>query len=542
MINSEQLQKAFIKACNYLELNKEMVNSLNVFPVPDGDTGTNMTLTIKSAIKNLENSKINTCADVTKAISDGALMGARGNSGVILSQILRGFYLGSKDSVNIDVKTIKDCFVNAYKVAYKSVIKPTEGTILTVIREMGEFCEENFESFDDEIEFVKSILKVGFESLNRTPEILPILKEADVVDAGGRGLICLLEGALGNEVVEIKNNYEFNKPARIEHLKAQQDEDIKFGYCTEFMITSDSEDYGILRDKLSSIGDSLIVVKGDNIIKVHVHTNHPGQAIEWALEFGPLHDLKIDNMRRQHNHLHHSDEEVLKAKNNENLSNKEHKKYGFISISTGSGLDEIFKSMSVDEIIKGGQTMNPSTEDILKAVDKINADDIFIFPNNSNIILVSEQAAKISNKNLHVIKTKQIPEAFCALLNFNENLSVSENIENMNNSLKTIKVGQITYSLRNTEIDGIKIEKDDFMGILGGKIVVSEKNIDDTCDKLIKQLIDEDSSIISIYYGEDIKESDANSLAERLSKQYKDVEIELVYGGQPLYYYLISVE
>lgn len=542
MINSEQLQKAFIKACNYLELNKEMVNSLNVFPVPDGDTGTNMTLTIKSAIKNLENSKINNCADVSKAISDGALMGARGNSGVILSQILRGFYIGSKDAVNIDVKTIKDCFVNAYKIAYKSVIKPTEGTILTVIREMGEFCEENFENFDDEVEFLKAILKVGFESLNKTPEILPILKEADVVDAGGRGLICLLEGALGNEVVEIKNNYEFNKPARIEHLKAQQDEDIKFGYCTEFMITSDSEEYGILRDKLSSIGDSLIVVKGDNIIKVHVHTNHPGQAIEWALEFGPLHDLKIDNMRRQHNHLHHSDDEVLKAKKNENLSNKEHKKYGFISISTGSGLDEIFKSMFVDEIIKGGQTMNPSTEDILNAVDKINADDIFIFPNNSNIILVSEQAAKISNKNLHVIKTKQIPEAFCALLNFNENLSVSENIENMNNSLKTIKVGQITYSLRNTEIDGIKIEKDDYMGILGGKIVVSEKNIDNTCDKLIKQLIDEDSSIISIYYGEDIKESDANNFAERLSKQYKDVEIELVYGGQPLYYYLISVE
>ena len=543
MINSEQLQKAFVKACNYLESNKEMVNSLNVFPVPDGDTGTNMTLTIKSAIKNLENSSVNTCADVTKAVSDGALMGARGNSGVILSQILRGFYLGSKDAKFLDTKIIADCFVNAYKVAYKSVIKPTEGTILTVIREMGEFAQENFEKFDDEIEFIKAILNVGFESLNRTPDILPILKEAQVVDAGGRGLMCLLEGAIGDEVVKIeKSSYEFNKPARIEHLKAQKDEDIKFGYCTEFMVTSDSEEYTVLRDKLSSIGDSLIVVKGDNIIKVHVHTNHPGQAIEWALEFGPLHDLKIDNMRRQHNHLHHSDKEVLDAQKKEEAIKKEHKKYGFISISTGSGIAEIFKSMAVDEIIEGGQTMNPSTEDILKAVDKINADDIFIFPNNSNIILVSEQAAKMSDKNLHVIKTKQIPEAFCALINFNSTLSVSENIENMANSLENIKVGQITYSLRDTEIDGVKIKKDDFMGLLGGKIIVSQKNIKDTFDKLVSNLVDEDSSIISIYYGEDVKKEDAQKLVDDLSKKYEDVEVELVYGGQPLYYYLISVE
>lgn len=536
MINSEQLQKAFIKACNYLESNKEMVNSLNVFPVPDGDTGTNMTLTIKSAIKNLENSKINTCSDVTKAISDGALMGARGNSGVILSQILRGFYLGSKDCVNFNVETIRDCFVNAYKVAYKSVIKPTEGTILTVIREMGEFAFENFEKFDDEIKFLKAILKIGFESLDRTPEILPILKEADVVDAGGRGLMCLLEGALGDEIVDIKNTYQFNKPARIEHLKAQQDEDIKFGYCTEFMITSDREDYNLLKDKLSSIGDSLIVVKGDNIIKVHVHTNHPGQAIEWALEFGPLHDLKVDNMRRQHSTLHLDDK-----KTKDNLT-KKRKKYGFISISTGSGIDEIFKSFKVDEIIKGGQTMNPSTEDILNAVDKINADDIFIFPNNSNIILVSEQAKNISKKNLHVIKTKQIPEAFCALINFNENLSVKENIKNMTDSLENIKVGQITYSLRDTEIDGIKIKKDDFMGLLGGKIIISKNNIEDTFEKLIEKLVCEESSIISIYYGEDIKEIDAKKLSDKVAKKYEDIEVELVYGGQPLYYYLISVE
>lgn len=541
MINSEQLQKAFIKACNYLESNKEMVNSLNVFPVPDGDTGTNMTLTIKSAIKNLENSKINTCSDVTKAISDGALMGARGNSGVILSQILRGFYLGSKDCVNFDVETIKDCFVNAYKVAYKSVIKPTEGTILTVIREMGEFAFENFKNFNEEVEFLKAILKVGFESLDRTPEILPILKEADVVDAGGRGLMCLLEGALGDEIVDIKNTYQFNKPARIEHLKAQQDEDIKFGYCTEFMITSNSEEYNILRDKLSSIGDSLIVVKGDNIIKVHVHTNHPGQAIEWALEFGPLHDLKVDNMRRQHNHLHLTDKEILDVTKKDTV-NKKHKKYGFISISTGSGIDEIFKSFNVDEIIKGGQTMNPSTEDILNAVDKINADDIFVFPNNSNIILVSEQAKSISKKNLHVIKTKQIPEAFCALINFNENLSVEENIENMTNSLENIRVGQITYSLRDTEIDGLKIKKDDFMGLLSGKIVVSKKNIEDVFEKLVEKLVCDESSIISIYYGEDVNENDAKKLADIIEEKYEDIEVELVYGGQPLYYYLISVE
>ena len=488
MINSEQLQMAFVRARNYLESNKEIVNSLNVFPVPDGDTGTNMSLTIKSAIKNLENSKINTCADVTKAISDGALMGARGNSGVILSQILRGFYLGSKESVTLDVETIKECFVNAYKVAYKSVIKPTEGTILTVIREMGEFAEANYTYYNDEIEFCKEILKEGFRSLEKTPEILPILKEADVVDAGGRGLMYLLEGALGDEVVEIKNNYEFNRPARIEHLAAQQDEDIKFGYCTEFMITSDSEEYGVLRDKLASIGDSLIVVKGDNIIKVHVHTNHPGQAIEWALEFGPLHDLKIDNMRRQHNHLHHTDKEVEDAKHSEEV--KEHKKYGFISISTGDGIDEIFKSMGVDEIITGGQTMNPSTEDILNAVEKINADDIFVFPNNSNIILVSEQAAKISKKRLHVIKTKQIPQAFSSLFNFDESLSVDENIELMTEAISNIKVGQITYALRDTEIEGVKIKKDDFMGLNEGKITVSKKKIEDTFEALIDQLID----------------------------------------------------
>ena len=540
MINSEQLQMTFVRARNYLESNKEIVNSLNVFPVPDGDTGTNMSLTMKSAIKNLENSKINTCADVTKAISDGALMGARGNSGVILSQILRGFYLGSKESVTLDVETIKDCFVNAYKVAYKSVIKPTEGTILTVIREMGEFAEANYTNYDDEIEFCREILKEGFRSLEKTPEILPILKEAEVVDAGGRGLMYLLEGALGDEIVEIKNNYEFNKPARIEHLAAQQDEDIKFGYCTEFMVTSDSEEYEILRDKLASIGDSLIVVKGDNIIKVHVHTNHPGQAIEWALEFGPLHDLKIDNMRRQHNHLHHTDKEVEDAKHSEEV--KEHKKYGFISISTGEGIDEIFKSMGVDEIITGGQTMNPSTEDILNAVEKINADDIFVFPNNSNIILVSEQAAKISTKRLHVIKTKQIPQAFSSLFNFDESLSVEENIELMTEAISNVKVGQITYALRDTEIEGVKIEKDDFMGLNENKITISEKKIEDTFEKLIDQLVDEDSSIVSIYYGEDVKEEDANKLAKIVEEKYEDVEVELVYGGQPLYYYLISVE
>lgn len=540
MINSEQLQIAFIKAHNYLEKNKEIVNSLNVFPVPDGDTGTNMFLTIKSAIKNLENSKINTCSDVTKAISDGALMGARGNSGVILSQILRGFYLGSKDSINLDVNTLKNCFVQSYKIAYKSVIKPTEGTILTVIREMGEFAEDNYNNFDNEIEFFKEILKVGFKSLEKTPEILPILKEAGVVDAGGRGLIYLLEGALGDEYVEINKNYEFNRAARIEHLSSQKDEDIMFGYCTEFMITSDSEEYEILRDKLSSIGDSLIVVKGDNIIKVHVHTNHPGQAIEWALELGPLHDLKIDNMRRQHNHLHSTDKEVLAAKNSE--IQKDNKKYGFISVSSGSGIDEIFKSMGVDEIISGGQTMNPSTEDILKASENINADDIFIFPNNSNIILVSEQASKISNKKLHVIKTKQIPEAFTCLFNFDESLSVDENIKIMTESISNIKVAQITYALRDTDIDGIEIRKNDFIGLNAGSIIVSEKKIEDTFKKLIDEIISEDSSIISIYYGKDVSEQDALKLIRLVEEKYEDIEIELIYGGQPVYYYLISVE
>ncbi|MCI5997793.1 MAG: DAK2 domain-containing protein [Parvimonas sp.] len=541
MINSEQLQRAFIRARNYLDSNREIVNGLNVFPVPDGDTGTNMTLTIKSSIKNLENSDVKNCSDVVKAVSDGALMGARGNSGVILSQILRGFYVGAKDKEELDVETLKECFVNAYKVAYKSVIKPTEGTILTVIREMGEFAEKSYADFNDEVEFCNAILKVGFESLNRTPEILPILKEAGVVDAGGRGLLYLFEGALGNEIVEINRNYDFNKPARTEHLAAQNDEDIEFGYCTEFMITSDSEEYTVLRDKLSEIGDSLIVVKGDNIIKVHVHTNHPGQAIEWALEFGPLHDLKIDNMRRQHNHLHHTDKEVEEAKNNKEIK-IENKKYGFVSISTGNGIDEIFKSMGVDEIITGGQTMNPSTEDILNAVDKINADDIFIFPNNSNIILVSEQAAKISKKNLHIIKTKQIPEAFSALFNFDESLSVEENIEAMTDAILNIKVGQITYSLRDTEIDGVKILKDDFMGISGGKIKISKKDISEVFEDLVAELIDDETSIVSVYYGEDVTKEDAEKLVEKVSENYDDVEIELVYGGQPVYYYLISAE
>ena len=539
MINSEQLKKAFVKARNYLDSNKEIVNSLNVFPVPDGDTGTNMSLTIKSAIKNLENSKADTCYEVAKAVSDGALMGARGNSGVILSQILRGFYLGCKDSISLDINTLKDGFVNAYKVAYKSVIKPTEGTILTVIREMGEFAETNYTKFTDEKEFFNAIIKAGFDSLERTPEILPILKEADVVDAGGRGLMYLLEGALGDEDVEVKSVYEFNRPARIEHLAAQQDEDIEFGYCTEFMITSDSEEYVTLRENLSKIGDSLIVVKGDNIVKVHVHTNHPGQAIEWALELGPLHDLKIDNMRRQHSTLHLSDNKSIEKNS---ATKKENKKYGFISISTGSGIDEIFKNMGVDEIITGGQTMNPSTEDILNAVEKIDADDIFIFPNNSNIILVSEQAASISEKNLHVIKTKQIPQAFCALFHFDEGASVDKNLELMTDAINGIKVGQITYSMRDTEIDGVKIQKDDIMGLFDGKITVSESQIEIAFEKLIEKMIDEDTSIISIYYGDDVTEDDANKIVEKISKKYKDIEIELIYGGQPLYYYLISVE
>ncbi|QQK07749.1 DAK2 domain-containing protein [Miniphocaeibacter halophilus] len=526
-----------------LEKNKEEVNRLNVFPVPDGDTGTNMSLTLKSAIKNMESENNENISKIAKAFSTGSLMGARGNSGVITSQILRGFAQGIEDSEIIDVETLKNGLVQAYKVAYKAVMKPTEGTILTVIRGIGEFAEKNYKNYVDVKVFFDDLIKEGKKVLDSTPEMLPVLKQAGVVDAGGMGLIVILDGILNYE------NIDSSDSISVETVKVNstsfpiaQDtgEDIKYGYCTEFMIETDYGDYLKFRNDISKFGDSILVVKGDGLIKTHIHTNNPGVVLEKALQLGQLKDVKIDNMRIQHNHIiagEEADKYLDPAINPDKKT-----KYGFISVSSGDGFSKLFKELGVNEIISGGQTMNPSTETILEAIDKINSDNIFVFPNNGNIILAAEQAKSLSEKNIIVIKSKTIPQGITSLLSFDEELSPEENEKEMNEVLSTVKTAQLTFSIRDTEINGLKIKKDDIIGLEGGEILSTGKKLNKVTLDLLNKIIDEDSSLITVYYGEDTEDKYVNDLERKLTRIYQDLDIEFVNGGQPLYYYIISVE
>ncbi len=551
-INAELCAKMFLAGAKNLEANKEWINELNVFPVPDGDTGTNMTLTIMSAAKEvagLENVNMETLA---KAISSGSLRGARGNSGVILSQLLRGFTKGIHDTEEIDVITITEAFQKAVATAYKAVMKPKEGTILTVAKGFADKATELALTENVEMEeLLDTSLKYAEEVLAKTPEMLPVLKEAGVVDSGGQGLIQVLKGAfdayLGKEVdYTIEKPESTGEPAQAD---TRTEADIKFGYCTEFIIMTrkpmSQEEEQKFKAFLESIGDSIVVVADEEIVKVHVHTNDPGVAITRALTYGELSRMKIDNMREEHREKLIRDAEKVAAAQAAEQPKKTmpHKEVGFISVSIGDGIGEIFKGLGVDYLIEGGQTMNPSTEDMLNAIAEVNADTIFIFPNNKNIILAANQAQALTeDKKIIVIPTKTVPQGISAIISFDAAKTPEENEEAMKEAISLVKTGQVTYAVRDTHIDDKEIKEGNIMGIGDHSILAVGEDIAEITKETIGLMIDEDSELISVYYGEGITEEDAQALGDELQEQYPDCEVEVYEGGQPIYYYVVSVE
>lgn len=552
-IDAEVLKKLFLAGAANLEAKKEWINDLNVFPVPDGDTGTNMTLTIMSAAKEVNSLAAPTMQTLSKAISGGSLRGARGNSGVILSQLLRGFTKVVRDYDELDSIIISTAFQKAVETAYKAVMKPKEGTILTVARGMADKILDLSTEIDDLEELLDKVIKYGDEVLEHTPDLLPVLKQAGVVDSGGQGLMQIMKGAydalMGKEI-----DYEAvasqGGPSGSSEVSAQglEEKEIKFGYCTEFIVMLEKP-YDAVKEAefkayLESIGDSIVLVSDGEIVKVHVHTNHPGLAFEKGLTFGSLTRMKVDNMREEHQErVIANAEKAAKEQAEQAKKDEPKKKYGFISVSAGEGLSEIFKSLGVDYIIEGGQTMNPSTEDMLNAIDKVNAENVFIFPNNSNIILAANQAQSIvEDKNIIVIPTKTIPQGISALIAYSEEASPEENTEAMTEEIANIKSGSVTYAVRDTEIDDKTIKQGDIMGI-GDKTILSVgQNIQDVTKDMIEQLAGDDAELISIYYGSDVTEEDANALANAVEAVYPDVDVEVNYGGQPIYYYILSVE
>lgn len=523
-----------------LENKKEIVNSLNVFPVPDGDTGTNMTLTIKSAISKVNSVSDITIANLAKAMSDGSLMGARGNSGVITSQIMRGFYNGFKDYEKFDVFALRDGFVESYKTAYKAVMKPTEGTILTVSRCMGEFAEENYQNYKDIKTFLTDIISTGNKALLKTKEMLPVLKEADVVDAGGQGLMLFLEGVLNYDNEQLISETTIDESSRTINDDSTQNlnQDIEFGYCTEFFIMTD-EDENEYRNKLKDFGDCILVVKGDGVIKTHIHTNHPGKVMEIALEIGALKDIKVDNMRLQHQNLYSTEEEI---KNCNDKKDEPEKDFGFVVVSSGEGFNKVFDMLNVDEIITGGQTMNPSTEDIVNSIEKVNAKTVFVFPNNKNIILAANQAKQIVEKDVYVVESKSVPQSISAILAFNEQASSEENFESFNDVISSVKTGEVTFAVKDLNMQDIKVKKDDIIGLDQKNIRAVGTDINKVSMDLLRQLIEKDDSLVTIYYGEGCDEMAASKLKDELENEYKDIDIEVVEGSQPLYYYVFSIE
>ncbi|WP_352427808.1 DAK2 domain-containing protein [Enterocloster asparagiformis] len=559
-IDAASLQRAFLAAARELEARKEWINELNVFPVPDGDTGTNMSLTIMAAAKEVAALENPNMKDLARAISSGSLRGARGNSGVILSQLFRGFTKEIKNVDAIDTTTLANAMVRGTETAYKAVMKPKEGTILTVAKGMADKAMELAAQTDDILEMVEEVIRHGDYVLSQTPEMLPVLKQAGVVDSGGQGLMQVVKGGfegLTGKVSDFKIPGETVDlgPSRTEAVKRSEIDtaDIRFGYCTEFIINLEKEfgdeDEQVFKSYLESIGDSLVVVSDDEIVKVHVHTNHPGLAFEKALTFGSLSRMKVDNMREEHEERLIKDAEKLareqkaQAKAVEPEPAAEHKKYGFIAVSCGEGLSEIFKGIGADYLIEGGQTMNPSTEDMLNAIDKVSADNIFILPNNKNIILAAQQASSlVEDKNIIVIPSKTVPQGITALVNFMPDLSVTENVDNMEREMGSVKTAQITYAVRTTNIDGMDIEQGDIMGLGDHGMLAVGKSVEGTAMAALKAMIDENSELVTIYYGSDIGGEDAERMADQARAQFPEAEIELQSGGQPIYYYLISVE
>ena len=565
-INAEVLSKMFLAGAKNLDAKKDWINELNVFPVPDGDTGTNMSMTIMSAAKEVSSLSNPSMAELAKAISSGSLRGARGNSGVILSQLFRGFCKVIKEYDELNVSIISDAFQKAVETAYKAVMKPKEGTILTVAKGAADKALELSEDTDDLITFGKEIIKHADYVLSQTPEMLPVLKQAGVVDSGGQGLMQVLKGCMDSLLgKEIDYTIEGASTASsVVKISAQTEAEIKFGYCTEFIIVlnrplSDKEELEY-KSYLESIGDSIVVVADDEIVKTHVHTNDPGLAIQKALTHGSLSKIKIDNMREEHQEKLIKDAEKLAAQEAEAKTEEPKKDMGFIAVSIGEGMNEVFRGLGVDYIIEGGQTMNPSTEDMLNAIDQVNADHIFILPNNKNIILAANQAASlvedndiivihanqaeslVKNKEFFVIPTKTVPQGITALVNFIPDFSAEENKDTMTAELANVKTGQVTYAVRDTEIDGKTIKQGDYMGIGDAGILSVGQDLKETTLEMLDEMINEDSAIVSIYYGSDSSEANAAELAACIEKKYSDVEIEINNGGQPIYYYVISVE
>ena len=556
VIDAQMLQKMFIAGAKNLEAKKEWINELNVFPVPDGDTGTNMTLTIMSAANEVGAIADPTMETVAKAISTGSLRGARGNSGVILSQLFRGFTREIKKYDEINVEILSKACVRAVETAYKAVMKPKEGTILTVAKGMSDKACEMLGQSDDLTVVIDEIIKHGEYVLSQTPEMLPVLKQAGVVDSGGQGLMVVLQGAydafLGKEVDYTLENVSKASSTSVSTDDLPMDEaDIKFGYCTEFIINldkpMDDKEEKLFKDFLESIGDSIVLVADDEIVKVHVHTNQPGEAFTRALTYGSLSRMKIDNMREEHHERLIKNAEKMAEKQKqeeaEAKKNEPKKKYGFIAVSVGEGLDEIFKGLNVDYIISGGQTINPCTEDILTAVNEVNAENIFVLPNNKNIILAANQAESlVEDKNLIVIPSKTIPQGISAMIGFVDDCSPEENKEAMIDSMSYVKTGEVTYAVRDTVIDDKEIREGNIMGIGDeGMLAVGEDIVATTVD-MIKEMQDEDSEIVSIYFGEGITKEDADVLASKITEELPDLEVEVYPGGQPVYYYIVSVE
>ncbi len=553
-IDAQTLKKMFLAGAASIEAKKEIINELNVFPVPDGDTGTNMTLTIMSAVKEVNSLNNPTIEELAKAISGGSLRGARGNSGVILSQLFRGFTKEIKDYKEINVTVMTNALQKAVETAYRAVMKPKEGTILTVARGAAEKAAQLVSETDDLVYFSREVIAHMEVVLKNTPELLPVLKEAGVVDSGGQGLLEIVKGAydalIGKEVSLTNVSISEVAPEGRTREKISTD-DIKFGYCTEFIIMLEKEYSENTEEEfkayLELIGDSLVVVSDEDIVKVHVHTNDPGLAIQRALTYGSLTKMKIDNMREEHNERVILEAEKIAGEQKKEeikpVVNKPRKKAGFIAVSMGDGLDEIFTGLGVDHIIKGGQTMNPSTEDMLNAISEVNADNIFILPNNGNIILAAEQAKHLTeDKNICVIPSKTVPQGITAVINFVYDKSPEENAARMTEEMQKVKSGQVTYAVRDTSLDGKEIKQGNIMGI-GDKTILSVGDeIKSTTIELIQCLANEDSELISLYYGEEVKEEDANSLAEEVMELYPDLDVEVHYGGQPIYYYVLSVE
>ena len=551
-INTELLQKMFLAGAANLEAKKEFINELNVFPVPDGDTGTNMTLTILSAAKEVTALNKPAMKDLAKAISSGSLRGARGNSGVILSQLLRGFTKAIKEEKEIDVLALAAACQRARDTAYKAVMKPKEGTILTVASGIATKAAEMAEETDDLEVFIPAVIEHAQDVLNQTPEMLPVLKEAGVVDSGGQGLLEVIKGAydafLGKEI-----DYSVIEPSTgvtVNKVNAEDTADIKFGYCTEFIILTEKEftedDEREFKKFLSSIGDSIVCVADDDVVKIHVHTNDPGLAIQKALTYGQLSKMKIDNMREEHQEkLIRDAEKLAEQQANEEAAHEEkkpaepRKAMGFIAVSIGAGMNEIFKELGADYIIEGGQTMNPSTEDMLNAIDRVNADTVFILPNNKNIVLAANQAKSlVEEKEIIVIPTKGIT----AIINFMPDADAKTNEEAMLEEIKNVKTGQVTYAVRDTHIDDKEIHEGDIMGIGDSGILAVGKDLEETTKELIANLVDEDSELISIYYGEEVSEEDAEKFTEEITELYPDVDVDIQFGGQPIYYYVLAVE